>query len=416
MPVSRRVMRTGNNQLYRDAMFNFEGLSRLQELTPENQRVLVRADLDCPMSPDGRITDVSKLTAASATLRYLLEHKARVVVVAHQNAHSSDGVPASLEACGAHLAELLKCEVLLPDEHDGPMARKLVAEQREGTLVLLENLARDPREARGDEALSHALARDVDLFVGDCLDAPASYASLSSLPRLCKDRTLGIAVERELLAANQLNATPPNDLLVVLGGPFDGQASLRKWALRRGATIAVTGPMAATLLAASGVSVGRTNVDNARLAEARTWLELARREGTKVVLPKDFVVVGEHVSDDVLMRDAGELGKNERIVDIGPESVIAIGELARQAKSTLLVGEMGLGRRYVAGSRDVLRLVAATGTFSVALHGRLDTHLLENPESDVPLALSFTSTSGGALVDILCGRRIAAVETLRAAG
>jgi 3-phosphoglycerate kinase len=82
----------------------------------------------------------------------------------------------------------------------------------------------------------------------------------------------------------------------------------------------------------------------------------------------------------------------------------------------LLVGEMGLGRRYVTGTRDVLRLVAASGSFSVALHGRLDTQLLEDPETEVPLSLSFTSTSGGALVDILCGRRIAAVETLRAAG
>ncbi len=396
-------------------MFNFDGLSRLRELTPENQRVLVRADLDCPVSADGQITDLSKLTAACASLRYLLDNKARVVVAAHQSANNPEGVPVSLETCGTHLAEALKCEVLLPDEHDGPMARKLIAEQREGTIVLLENLARDPREAQGDEALSHALARGVDLYVGDCLDAPSSYASLSSLPRLCKDRTVGIASERELTAANQLNGTPAAELLVVLGGAFDGQASLRKWALRRGVTLAVVGPMAATLLTASGITLGRTAVDGARLAEARTWLELARREGAKVVLPKDFVVVGEHVTDQVVVREPDGLTKLERVVDLGPESVIAIGELTRQAKSVLLVGEMGLGRRSVTATRDVLRLVAATGRFSVALHGKLDTHLLE-AESETSPQLSFVSTSAGALVDILCGRRIAAIETLRAAG
>jgi phosphoglycerate kinase len=295
------------------------------------------------------------------------------------------------------------------------MARKLIAEQREGTIVLLENLARDPREASGDEALSHALLRGVDLYVGDCLDAPSGFASLSSLPRLCKDRTLGIAVERELTAADQLNGTAASDLLIVLGGTFDAQASLRKWALRRGVTLAVVGPMATTLLAASGTSLGRTAIDEARLAEARTWLEQARREGAKVVLPSDFVVAGEHVTEQTLIREADGIGKAERVVDIGPDSVIAIGELATRAKSVLLAGEMGLGRRSTTATRDVLRLVAASGRFSVALHGRLDTHLLA-PESETSPQLSFVSTSGGALVDILCARRIAVVETLRAVG
>lgn len=395
-------------------MFNFDGLSRLRDLTPENQRVLVRADLDCTMSPDGHVTDLSKLAAACASLRYLLDHKARVVVIAHQNATDATGAPVSLETCGGHLAEQLGCDVLLPDEHDGPMARKLISEQREGTVVLLENLARDPREAAGDEALSHALLRGVDLYVGDCLDAPSGFASLSSLPRLCKDRTVGIAVERELTAANQLNGTPAAELLVVLGGKFDAQASLRKWALRRGVTLAVVGPMATTLLAASGVNMGRTTIDEARLAEARTWLEQARREGAKVVLPKDFVVAGEHVTEQTLIRSADGLAKTERVLDLGPDSVIAIGELATRAKSVLLAGEMGLGRRSTTATRDVLRLVAASGRFSVALHGRLDTHLLQS-ESDASPRLSFISTSGGALVDILCGRRIAVVETLRAA-
>lgn len=394
-------------------MFNFDGLSRLRELAPENQRVLVRADLDCTMSPDGEVTDSSKLSAACGSLRYLLDAKARVVVIGHQNATDSTGAPISFETCGSHLAELLGCDVMLPDEHDGPMARKLIAEQREGTIVLLENLARDPREAHGDEALSHALLRGVDLYVGDCLDAPAGFASLSSLPRLCKDRTVGIAVERELTAANQLNGTPAADLLVVLGGTFDAQASLRKWALRRGVTIAVVGPMATTLLAASGTRLGRTAIDEARLAEARTWLEQAKREGAKVVVPKDFVVAGEHVTEQTLIRSVDGLTKTERVVDIGPDSVIAIGELATQAKSVLLSGEMGLGRRSTTATRDVLRLVAASGRFSVAIHGKLDTHLLE-AESESSPRLSFVSTSGGALVDILCGRRIAVVEALRA--
>lgn len=402
-------------------MFKFDGLSRLSELVPENQRVLVRADLDCPMTTDGRVADPTKLEAALPTLRYLLDAKARVLVAAHQSALGPDGNAVSLEACGGFLAERLGCDVLLPDEHDGPMARKLALEQREGTLVLLENLARDPREASGDEGLAHALAKGVDLYVGDCLHAPATATSVSSLPRLCRDRTLGLRVERELIVASELLDFAPADLLVVLGGDFASQTPLRRWALRRGAKVAVAGPLAATVAAGKGINLGRTTTDPSQFAEVRTWLEHAQRQGTSILLPKDVLVTGEHVSDKPSLRALTQLGNNERVLELGPESIEQIAELARQAKAVLLVGNLGFSPHSNQATTDIMRLVVATNTRSVAVHGSLDTRLLKAQSSDAEPAsvsatpgFSFVSTSGNTLSDLLTGRRLAIVENLRA--
>ena len=408
-------------------MFKFDGLSRLRELVPENQRVLVRADLDCPMTSDGRISDPTKLQAALPTLRFLLDAKARVVVAAHQSALGTDGVAVSLEACGVFLAENLGCEVFLPDDHDGPMARKLILEQREGTLVLLENLARDPRELNGDDGLAHALSKGVDLYVGDCLDASTTATSVTSLPRLCRDRTVGLGVERELTVVQELLNFAPADLLVVLGGDFASQTPLRRWALRRGAKVVVAGPLGATVAAGKGVNLGRTTVDGSQFAEVRTWLEHAQRQGTTIVLPKDVFVTGEHVSDKPMLRPLGQVGKGERLLDLGPESIEQVGELARQAKAVLLVGNLGFSPHSNQATTDILRLIAATDTLSVAVHGALDTRLLRAalPHEATPThggaanesivrGLSFVSTAGNTLQDLLSGRRLAIVENLRA--
>lgn len=406
-------------------MFKFDGLSRLRDLLPENQRVLVRADLDVPMTSDGRIADYTKLEAALPTLRYLLDAKSKVIVAAHLDAFDGEGVARSLEPCGAFLAERLSCDVLLPDDHDGPMARKLILEQREGSLVLLENLTRDPRERDGDEGLAHDLSKGVELYVGDCLQAWATATSVSSLPRLCRDRTLGLHVERELQVAQELLGFAHSELLVVLGGDFATQTPLRRWALRRGATIVVAGPLAATVAAAKGVNLGRTSIEAGQLAEARTWLEHAQRQGANVVLPKDVLVTGERVSETPMLRALDSVGKNERLLDLGPESIEQIAELARKSKAVLLVGNLGFSPHSNQATTDVLRLIAATDTLSVAVHGALDTRLLrdaspasaealDNKDETLRPSLSFVSTGGTALQDLLSGRRLAIVENLRA--
>src|SRR5690606_26018647 len=149
--------------------------------------------------------------------------------------------------------------------------------------------------------------------------------------------TLGVHAERELMAVNKLVRIPPTTSLLVVGGHFESHRELLRWALRPGRTIAVAGPLAATMLAAAGENLQRTEVETALLPEARTWLELARRSQTEVIMPHDFVVVGEHVQDTTLVRPAAGLRLRERAVDLGPYSVEAIGNLAQQASGVLMV-------------------------------------------------------------------------------
>src|SRR5690606_39207085 len=206
---------------------------------------------------------------------------------------------------------------------------------------------------------------------------------------------------------------PPTTSLMVVGGHFENQRELLRWALRPGRTIAVGGPLAATLLVASGENLGRTEVETALLAEARTWLELAQRSQTNVVLPNDFIVVGEHLKDDSVVRPARGLELHERAVDLGPYSVETIGNLAKECAAVLMMNDLSLARRQTS-SLDVQRLVAATQAFCVAVHGGLDARI---SAADLPsTANRFVSTAGDTFIDAICGRKIAGVERLRTVG
>jgi phosphoglycerate kinase len=396
-------------------MFHFDGLSRLEELDVSKQRVFVRADLDCPADAAGQISDDAKIRAALPTLRYLLDAGAQIVVGAHRGPLSGQADPKwSLEPCGARLAELLKAEVYLPEENSGPLLRKLVAELRPGGLVLLENLAFEPGEVNRDEGFARGLADGIDLYVADTLAGPWELASLSLMPRISRDRTLGLRTESELVAANRLLRTPPAQRVVVLGGTFAEQTELLNWSLRPGQTLIVGASLAATLLAASlpgaqGGSAGQ--VDARLLPEARDWLARARDAKVRVVLPRDVQVANQTFGSKPTFCNVSALTPSDRIVDLGPETLAEATELISKANAVLFAFELGTEPVYGTGTRTLLDGAARGAAFSLVC-GFSPSRFIGEAATQ---RLGFVSTANRTLLSIICGKPHAGLEQLRAA-
>lgn len=167
-----------------------DSLSTLDTLDIEGQRVLVRLDFDvAEQQPEAIALQVER---ALPTLHHLLGKRARVIVASHIAAAAGE-TPPTLESAGAVLAEKLNCDVLLPDDVVGDMARKITAELRTGQVAILENLARDPGELANDLAFAQQLAGLCDAFVNE---APSLFerklASTIHLPRRVSARALGL--------------------------------------------------------------------------------------------------------------------------------------------------------------------------------------------------------------------------------
>ncbi|HEX2880096.1 MAG TPA: phosphoglycerate kinase [Polyangiaceae bacterium] len=171
-------------------LLDTDHLSSLEKLDIEGQRVLVRLDFEvAEQQPEALTLQVER---ALPTLHHLLAKRARIIVASHATGHAGEALP-SMEAAGAVLAEKLNCDVLLPDDVVGDMARKITGELRTGQLAILENLAREPGELNNDLAFAQQLAALCDAFVNE---APSLFdrklASTVHLPRRVQARALGL--------------------------------------------------------------------------------------------------------------------------------------------------------------------------------------------------------------------------------
>lgn len=359
--------------------------------------------------------DDSKLRAAIPTLRLLLDLQAQILVVGHRGplAGTRDD-KWTLEPCGARLAELLNAEVFLPEETMGPLARKLFSELRPGSLVMLENLAFEPGEINGDEGFARTLLDGIDLYVADCLAGPPQLTSVGLMPKLSRDRTLGLRLESELVASNRVLRQSPADRVLVVGGEFLERSDLLTWALRNVRTVIAVGGVANTLLTARGTQLKRTEVDSAGLPEARAFLQRASHSGLRLLLPSDVQVVGKTVKENTSVRDVASIGADERVVDVGPATLAQAAELIAAARSVVLVGAAQAAPGFTAGTTQLLEQVAGCAGFSVIVN---DVTLANCRRGELPVdgASTFVSTAGEAFVSVLCGKRNAALESLRAA-
>jgi 3-phosphoglycerate kinase len=344
--------------------FNVDGFVRLSELDVERRRVFVRADLDCPLDAEGQVQSDAKLCAALPTLRTLLDQEAQVVVGTHLSS-SEGGVPRSIEPCAARLCELLEAEIYLPDESTGLLPRKLANELRPGRLVVLENLLRDPREADGDESLGRALARGIEVYVGDCLAGPHELASIAKMPQLVHERAIGVRFEAELVAANRLRHAWGKGMVLVVAGAFRERRGLLEQAIEQpGVVVCAAGELGRTVNDARQQGESR-DADATLLAEARTWLAKAARRGVTVEVD---------------------------------EAVFA--KLLERARATLFVGS--------APSFSTLLDAARRGSGFITLVESgplLDTSSFERS--------GFVSTAGEAFIGLLCEHKLAGVEALR---
>lgn len=165
-------------------------LSTLDALDIEGQRVLVRLDFDVSQEHQEALSLL--VDRALPTLHHLLAKRARVIVAGHALGRSGEPAP-TLETAGSLLAEKLACDVLLPDDVVGDMARKITGELRTGQVALLENLAHEPGELANDIAFAQQLANLCDAFVNE---APSLFdrklASTIHLPRRVQARALGL--------------------------------------------------------------------------------------------------------------------------------------------------------------------------------------------------------------------------------
>lgn len=396
----------------------------LDELQFSNKRVLVRVDFNVPVDADGNVTDDARIAGALPTIRRIQELGGRVICASHFGRPKGKPDPKySLEPVAGRLAELLDQEVLLPDDCIGDAAEHLVANQRPGQVVLLENLRFHAGETANSEEFARKLADLCDVYVSDAFGAlHREHASVSALPKVVPDRAAGLLVEREIAFLSKLTGGAETPYVAILGGAkISDKIGVLERLLNAVNGLIIGGAMANTFLAAQGHSMGRSLVEEDKLQLARHLLARCEERGIRVWLPVDHVVAGEASPDAATaVVGVGAVGASQMALDIGPRSCElfsavldgSAGEGWTTPKTVFWNGPMGLFEMepFAAGTIAVARALARSPATSVIGGG--DSAAAAR-QAGVTSMISHISTGGGASLEFLAGHMLPGLVALR---
>jgi phosphoglycerate kinase len=389
-------------------------LPGLDDLDVRDKRVIVRCDLNVPLE-DGRITDDMRVRASLPTLNELLQRGARIAVCSHLGRPKGRVVEElRLAPVGQRLSELLERDVEILDEITGDHASRSCASDAD--VVLLENLRFDPGEEANDPGFAGALAALGDGYVNDAFGSShRAHASVVGLPERLPSAA-GTLLADEVDALGRLLRDAEGPFVAVLGGvKVSDKLGVIANLIERVDAIVVGGAMAFTLLAARGEPVGRSLVEDERVAEVKGVLDQARTKGIEVELPTD--VVAAESPDEGAPHGVASLDEiGERMgVDIGPETATRFERVISGAKTVLWNGPMGIFEieDFADGTKRVAKAVAAAtdkGAYTVVGGGDSAAALRELKMTD---AVSHLSTGGGASLEFLEGKDLPGIAALR---
>ena len=392
-------------------------IQRMTDLDLSGKRVLIREDLNVPISFEGgdgagHITSELRIEAALPTLRAALDAGAAVMVMSHLG-RPKEGAWSqadSLAPVAARLSQLLGREVpLVRDYLDG-------VEVAPGQLVLLENCRMNVGEKADDEALARKYAALCDVFVMDAFGtAHRAQASTHGVIRFAKQAAGGPLLMAELDALGKALDNPARPLLaIVAGSKVSTKLELLSSLVGKVDQLIVGGGIANTFIAAMGHGVGKSLVETDLVDTARKIMADAKARGADIPVPTDVVVAPRFAADaPATVKAVDAVGDDDMILDIGPDTAARYAGMIAKAGTVVWNGPVGVFEfdAFGKGTEVLARAIAASPAFSIAGGG--DT-LAAVDKYGIAGDVSYISTGGGAFLEFLEGKELPAVAALRA--
>lgn len=391
-------------------------IRKLSDTSFQNKKVLLRCDLNVPLK-NGVITDDGRIVASLSTIRKLLDANCSIVIIAHLGRPKGERKPElSLRPIAARLQELSGVEVIFSDITPdlAEKARNLKPKQ----IMLIENIRYEAAETSKDDSerlkLATELAKCADLYVGDGFGAVhRKHASVFELAKLLPSFA-GDLVINEVEVLHKLTTSPTRPYGVVLGGAkVSDKIGVISNLLNKVDLIAIGGGMVFTFLAAMGMKIGKSLVENDLVPEVKQLLKRAEELGVKLVLPVDIVVTHEFdANSSPTIVDCGEIPDDQMGLDIGPKSAKNFADEIKSCKTVFWNGPMGVFEfpNFSNGTRVVAQ--ALTEVSGMTVVGGGDSAAAVRQLGFTDSKFGYISTGGGASLEYLEGKELPGLVAL----
>jgi phosphoglycerate kinase len=381
----------------------------------QGRRVFIRVDFDVPLTPAGGVSDASRIRESLPTIKHAVDRGARVVLATHLG--SPKGKPNqafSLMPVAACLVEMLDREVVLTDEPVGDGAKKVVADLRDGSVAMLENLRFSAGEEANDESLARALASYADVYINDALSTVhLAHASTSAMARFVSSRGMGLALDREVKSLGKLAGEVERPFVAIVGGnKLSERIGFLQSLLDRVDTILIGGAIANTFLKARGGRTGMSFIEGDMLAMARGFLTKAEQLSIDVALPSDLLVASGLDAGSGRIVPAMKVPDDLAALDIGPDTAHRFTQRLAGARTVFWDGPMGAteSSAYSDGALAIAKAIAAVRFGLTVVGGREAATALER--AGVSDRITHVSSGGAAALEFIAGKKLPGLAAL----
>jgi phosphoglycerate kinase len=388
----------------------------LEELARSGQlagrRVFIRSDLNVPFD-GGRIAEDTRIRESVPGIQMALDAGAAVMVTSHLGRPTEGYMKPedSLKPVAIRLGELLGRTVPLRSQWvDG-------VDVKPGEMVLLENCRLNKGEKKNSDELARRIAALCDVYVNDAFGAAhRAEATTHGVAKFAPVACAGPLLAAEIAALGRALSDPKRPLVaIVAGSKVSTKLTLLNNLAAKVDRLVVGGGIANTFLLAEGFSIGKSLAEPDLMPECKKVLATLAAKGATLPLPIDVVVAREFSpTAAATVRRADDVRADEMILDVGPQSALALSLVLREAGTIIWNGPIGVFEfdEFADGTRQIALAIAeatANGAFSIAGGG--DT-LAAIAKYGIADRISYISTGGGAFLEFLEGKVLPAIEVL----
>ena len=278
---------------------NYLNKKTVEDIDVSGKKVLVRCDFNVPFDENGNIADPKRINEALKTIKYLVDHKAKVILCSHLGRPKGEFNPKySLAPVAEYLSKALGQEVKMAKDVIGESAKSIAASLQDGEVELIENVRFHNEETKNNPDFAKELASMAEIYVNDAFGtahrAHASTEGVSHyLPSVC-----GYLIQKEITVMGGALQDPKRPFVAILGGAkVSDKIGVIDNLISKVDTLIIGGGMAYTFLKALGHPIGTSICEEDKLELAKTTMENAEKNGVKFLLPLDNKVGKEYKPD-----------------------------------------------------------------------------------------------------------------------
>ena len=386
----------------------------IKDIDIVGKRVLMRVDFNVPLDKEQNVTDDNRIRAALPTINYILEKRAKLVLMSHLGRPKGEVKPEySLKPAAVVLSKLLNKPVKILGDCIGAEVEEAVSKMSDGDIVMLENLRFHKEETGNDQDFSKKLACLGDVFVNDAFGTcHRAHASTEGVTHYLESVS-GFLVEKEIEYFQKVLTSPDKPFVFLLGGAkVADKIPVIENMIDKASVIIIGGAMAYTFMKVNNVDIGSSRVEQEMVDTAKAIIEKAKGKGVEIVLPIDHVITDNiEAGSNIRITDSESIEKGFMGVDIGPKTINLFIEELQTAKTIVWNGPVGIfeNDKFANGTKALAYVIAESGAVSVIGGGDTAAAVAKFNVAD---KMSHISTGGGASLEYLEGKALPGVAAL----